>query len=61
MTAYILSVLGIVIAGVIIDVIIPAGSISVYIKSIYSIFVVAVIISPVINFLSKHHCNYLQK
>jgi len=39
--------------GVIIDVIIPSGNISKYIKSVFSIFVVAVIISPVVNFLSN--------
>ena len=50
MQGYVLSVLGIVIAGVVIDVVIPSGSISKYIKSIYSIFVVAVLISPIVNF-----------
>ncbi len=54
MAAYILSVLGIVVAGIIIDVIIPSGSINKYIKSIYAIFVVAVLISPIINFLNKN-------
>jgi len=39
--------------GVIIDVIVPSGNINKYIKSIFSIFVVAVIISPVVNFLSN--------
>ncbi len=51
---YLLSVLGIVIAGVVIDIIIPSGEINKYIKSVYSIFVVAVLISPVIKFLSKN-------
>ncbi len=55
MAGYILSILGIVIAGVFIDIIVPSGSISKYIKGIYSIFVVAVIISPVIKFLNKSH------
>ena len=36
MTGYILSILGIVIAGVLIDVIMPSGKINKYIKSIYS-------------------------
>ena len=43
MTGYILSVLGIVIAGVFMDVILPSGTIAKYIKGIYSIFVVAVL------------------
>lgn len=53
MSGYVLSILGIVLLGVIIDVIIPSGNISKYIKSVFSIFVVAVIISPVVNFLSN--------
>lgn len=54
MNGYILSVLGIVVAGVIIDVIVPSGTINKYIKSIYSIFVVAVLISPIIKFLNSN-------
>ena len=53
MNAYILSILGIVVAGVIIDIIIPSGNINKYIKSIYSIFVVAVLIMPVINLINN--------
>ena len=41
MTSYILSILGIIVAGLLIDVIVPNGTISKYIKSIYSIFVVS--------------------
>lgn len=55
MAGYILSILGIVIAGIIIDIIVPSGNINKYIKSIYAIFVVAVILSPLINYLSKEH------
>ncbi len=55
MTGYILSILGIVVAGMFIDIIIPSGTISKYIKGIYSIFVVAIIISPVVKFLNKNH------
>ena len=53
MTGYILSVLGIVVAGVFIDVLLPSGTISKYIKGIYSIFVVAVLISPITKLLDK--------
>ena len=53
MKAYILSILGIVVAGIIIDIIIPSGTINKYIKSIYSIFIVAVLIMPIINFLQN--------
>ena len=55
MAGYILSILGIVIAGIIIDIIVPSGNINKYIKSIYAIFVVAVILSPLINYLNKEH------
>ena len=55
MSGYILSILGIVLLGIIIDVIIPNGSINKYIKSIYAIFVVAVIISPLSKVLNQEH------
>lgn len=54
MNGYVLSVLGIVIVGVMVDVIIPAGSLSKYIKSMYSIFVVAVLVTPIVNILSQN-------
>ncbi len=53
MAGYILSILGIILAGIFIDILVPTGSVSKYIKSIYSIFVVAVILSPVVKFLTK--------
>lgn len=53
MTGYILSILGIVVAGILIDVIVPSGSINKYVKSVYSIFVVAVILNPLISLISK--------
>lgn len=53
MKGYILSILGIVIAGILIDVIVPSGSVNKYVKSIYSIFVVAVILNPLITLISK--------
>ena len=55
MTGYILSILGIIVAGVFIDIIVPSGTINKYIKGIYSIFVVAVIVSPLIKILNKSH------
>lgn len=53
MTGYILSILGIIVAGVFIDIIVPSGTINKYIRSIYSIFVVAVLLSPIFKFLNK--------
>ena len=55
MAGYILSILGIIVAGVFIDIIVPAGAINKYIKGIYSIFVVAVLTIPVVKFLNKNH------
>lgn len=55
MSGYILSILGIVIVGVLVDIVVPSGTINKYIKSIYAIFVLAVILSPVIKFLSNSH------
>lgn len=46
MTNYLLNILGIVIMGVLIEIITPNGRMSKYIKSIFSIFVVFVLISP---------------
>lgn len=55
MTGYILSIMGVVIAGVFIDIILPTGTINKYIKSLYGIFVLAVILSPIIKFMDNHH------
>jgi len=38
---------------VIIDIIVPSGTINKYIKSVYSIFVVAVLLSPIMKFLKS--------
>jgi len=55
MSGYILSILGIVVAGIFIDIIVPNGSINKYIRSVYSIFVIAVLVSPIVKFLNKKH------
>lgn len=55
MAGYILSILGITMAGVMLDIIIPSGNTSKYIKSLFGIFVLAVIISPVVKFLNNNH------
>lgn len=60
MAGYILSILGIVVADVFIDIIIPSGTISKYIKSIYAIFVLAVIITPIIKFFNNNQGFNLQ-
>lgn len=53
MSGYILSIMGIVVAGVIIDIVIPSGAISKYIKSIFSIFVLVVLLAPIVKFVGS--------
>ena len=53
MSGYILSILGIVVSGIIIDIVLPTGSVNKYIKSVYSIFVVAVLLMPLIRFINN--------
>ena len=53
MSGYILTILGIVLAGILIDIIVPTGKINKYIKSMFAIFVVAVILMPVVKFIAK--------
>lgn len=48
-TSWILSVVGIVIIGVLVDLILPEGEMQKYIKAVFSIFVVFVLISPVLK------------
>ncbi len=54
MKGYILSILGVVVVGILVDVIIPSGKMNKFIKSVYSIFVVLIIISPIIKLFNKH-------
>ena len=61
MNGYILSILGVVVAGVIIDVIVPSGTINKYIKSIYSIFLVAVLLMPLINLIDGNKLSFVYK
>lgn len=46
---WILSIVGVVLIGVLVDIILPSGQIQKYIKSVFSIFVVFVMIYPVTN------------
>lgn len=55
MKAYIISILGITLCGVLIDIMLPTGTTSKYIKGIFSIFVVAVILNPVITFFANYN------
>ena len=47
--SWLISIVGIVLIGVLVDIILPEGSMQKYIKSVFSIFVVFVMIYPIIN------------
>ena len=51
MVGYLLTLLGIIMLGVLIDVILPSGSISKYISGIFAIVILFVMISPVVNWI----------
>ena len=53
MNSWILSIVGIVCLGVIVDIFIPEGQTNKYIKSIFSLLIVFVIISPLPKFLNN--------
>ena len=53
MTTWILSIIGIVLLGVMLEIIIPDGKINGFIKSIFSILFMFVVISPIIKFVNK--------
>lgn len=53
MGGYLLTILGVVILGVVIDVILPSGSTSKYISGIFAIVVMFVIISPVLAWVKN--------
>lgn len=63
MQSYILSVLGIVLVSVLIEIILPSGQTAKYIKSVFSIFVVYVLISPILSMIKKDYdiTKYLQQ
>lgn len=63
MQGYILSVLGIVLVSVLIEIILPSGQTAKYIKSVFSIFVVYVLISPVLTLIKKDYdiTKYVQQ
>lgn len=53
MTSYISSILGAVILGIVIEVALPNGQTRKYIKGMYSIFVVFILLTPVANLVNK--------
>ena len=55
MNSYLLTLLGVIILGVLIDVILPSGSTSKYISGIFAIFVLFIIISPVLTWIKSDY------
>ena len=55
MSGYLITLLGVILLGVLIDVIIPSGSTSKYISGIFAIVVMFVMISPVLNWIKNDY------
>lgn len=55
MSGYLLSLLGVIMLGVLIDIILPSGTISKYISGIFAIVVMFVMISPVLTFIKNDY------
>ena len=55
MNGYLLALLGVILLGVLVDVILPSGSTSKYISGIFSIFVIFVMISPVLTWIKNDY------
>ena len=55
MSGYLLSLLGVILLGVLVDIILPSGSISKYISGIFAIVVTFVMISPVISWIKNDY------
>lgn len=55
MSGYLLALLGVIVLGVLIDVILPSGSTSKYISGIFAIFVMFVMISPILKFVKSDY------
>ena len=53
MQGYILAMLGIVVISVLVEIILPSGQTSKYIKSILAVFIVYIIVNPIITFLKS--------
>lgn len=56
MSGYIAKILGVVMAGILVDIILPNGETSKYIKGMFAIFIIFVIISP-LKTLSENGIN----
>lgn len=55
MNTYLLTILGVILLGVMIDIVLPSGSTSKYISGIFAIFVLFTIISPVLSWIKSDY------
>ena len=55
MTGYLISVIGIVCLGVLVDIVMPTGQMNKYVKSMFGIFTIIVLISPVIKIIKSDY------
>lgn len=55
MSSYLLTLLGVILLGVLVDIILPSGSTSKYISGIFAIFVIFVIVTPVVNWVKNDY------
>ena len=53
MSAWVMSIAGVVALGVLVDIIVPEGEIHKYIKNIFALITLTVIISPIITFINS--------
>ena len=57
-SSWVLSIIGVVLISVIVEMILPKGSVGKFIKSVLAIFIVFIIVSPIVTFKNS---NYLEK
>ncbi len=55
MNTYLLTILGVILLGVMVDIVLPSGSTSKYISGIFAIFVLFTIISPVLSWIKSDY------
>ena len=55
MTAYLLSIIGVVMLGVLVDIVVPNGQMNKYIKSMFGIFTVMAIILPIPKIINSNY------
>lgn len=55
MNTYLLTILGVILLGVMVDIVLPSGSTSKYISGIFAIFVLFTIISPALNWIKSDY------